>query len=213
MNRYAIQVSFSRKPANQRRAREGPGAGRVAAVTLATRRPYSYFLFASIAVCASFWAWSSAALRRLLARQHAVDRVEVGLHELLAARGRRAARSRTSASCDEDLHGVVELRLAERLVDVLVDLGVGHRVRGVEAGERRAGSLARVEALLRGGAPTRSTEVAAFMYAHASSTFFEPFGTTQPLPLNIVIGPPLLVREELRDQVDVRRVVRERRCR
>ncbi len=36
-----------------------------------------------------------------------------------------------------------------------------------------------------------ATDVTAFMYAHASSTFFDPFGTTQPFPLNIVIGPPL----------------------
>ena len=35
------------------------------------------------------------------------------------------------------------------------------------------------------------TDVTAFMYLHASALFFEPFGTTQALPLKYVIGPPL----------------------
>ena len=56
---YATHVSRSRKPASQRRAPEGPGLTRVAAVALAKRRVYFALL---IAACASFCAWFSAAL-------------------------------------------------------------------------------------------------------------------------------------------------------
>src|SRR3954452_21577072 len=152
MKRYAVHVSFSRKPANQRRALEGPGAVR-AAVTLAKSVPIELLVGVDRGLRLALRLVQRRP-RSLLARENAVDRVEVGLDELLTARGRGQLEA-VLRSVHEDLDCCVELRMAERLVDVLVRLLVGDRVRRVDARERRAGSLASVEALLRGGHPGR----------------------------------------------------------
>src|SRR3954466_12102421 len=148
MKRYAVHVSFSRKPANQRRALEGPGAVR-AAGTLAKSVPLELLVCVDRGLGLALRLVQRLA-RTLLAGEHTVDRVEVGLDELLAARGRGQLEA-VLRRVDQDLHCSVELRMTERLVDVLVRLLVGDRVRRVDAGERRPGSLACVVPLLRGG--------------------------------------------------------------
>src|SRR5918994_7390148 len=81
--------------------------------------------------------------RALATFENTVDRVHPGLPELRARR-RERNRERVPGGADEERHGVVEVLVAHRLVDVLEDLHVGARLGRVEPGERATLPLAQV---------------------------------------------------------------------
>src|SRR5690349_14695917 len=118
MKMYAVQVSRSRNPDSQRRAREGPGAVSLT-VTLVTR-PYDLLVGVDsrlrflLRLC-------ECGLDRLLSRQDALDRAAVGIRELRAGRSRRQLEA-VLRRVDEELHRVVVVRVPGRVVDVLVQL-------------------------------------------------------------------------------------------